>query len=182
MKSLDRRHPDGHLEEEKIMPDIMQDPLRGLSDALLERVRGAQPLVARIEVEGRSVRSGTLWRKDVVVAADQAFARVDEAKVVLGDGSSFSAHLAGRERGRFRSSVELEGNNVGAGIATRQMRCKAAAVTEYDLGLFDISEGLLRSDDDVFTPEGSRTHRASFYLDTRDQGLRAPDALDQRIG
>jgi hypothetical protein len=62
------------------------------------------------------------------------------------------------------------------------MRRETAAVAEHDLGFFDTCEGLLRSDDDVFSPEGSRTHRASLHLYTRDQGLRTPHALDQRIG
>jgi S1-C subfamily serine protease len=91
------------------MPGVVQDPLRGLSDALVERARRAQPLVARIEVEGRPTRSGTLWRKDVVVAAEQAFARVQEAKVVLGDGSSFAAHLAGRDSGTNVVALKLDG-------------------------------------------------------------------------
>ena len=52
------------------MPDIVQDPLRELSNALAEHTRRAQPLVARIEVAGRPIRSGTLWRKDVIVAAE----------------------------------------------------------------------------------------------------------------
>jgi len=87
------------------MTDNVRDPLEALSDALVERVRRAQPLVARIEVEGRSMRSGTLWRKDVVVAAEQAFARVEEAKVVPGtnviafrlDGAPEPAPLAAGE-------------------------------------------------------------------------------------
>jgi len=94
---------------EKIMPDVVQDPLRGLSDALVERTRRAQPLVARIEVAGRPMHSGTLWRKDVVVAAEQAFAHVAEAKVVLGDGSSFAAHLAGRDPGTNVAALKLDG-------------------------------------------------------------------------
>ncbi|MBV8131200.1 MAG: serine protease [Alphaproteobacteria bacterium] len=91
------------------MPDIAQDPLSGLSDALVERVRRTQPWVARIEVEGRQTRSGTLWRKDVVVAAEQAFDHVEEAKVVLGDGSSFAAHLAGRDPGTNVLALKLDG-------------------------------------------------------------------------
>jgi len=91
------------------MPDIMQDPLKGLSEALVERVRGMQSLVARIEVDGRPMRSGTLWRKDVVVAAEQALAQVAEAKVVLGDGANFAAHLAGRDRGTNVAVLKLDG-------------------------------------------------------------------------
>ena len=91
------------------MPDIVQNPLGGLSDTLVERARQAQPLVARIEVEGRPARSGTFWRKDVVVAAEQAFARVEEAKVMLSDGSSFAAHLAGRDPGTNVVALKLDG-------------------------------------------------------------------------
>ena len=92
------------------MPDIVQNPLRELSDALVERARRAQPLVARIEVEGRPMRSGTLWRKDIVIAAEQAFAHVEEAKVVLGDGSSYAARLAGRDPGTNVVALKLDGS------------------------------------------------------------------------
>jgi S1-C subfamily serine protease len=54
------------------------------------------------------MRSGTLWRKDVVVAAEQAFAHVEGAKVVLGDGSSFAAHLAGRDPGTNVVALRLD--------------------------------------------------------------------------
>jgi S1-C subfamily serine protease len=128
VKSFDRRHPDGHLEEEKIMTDNVRDPLEALSDALVERVRRAQPLVARIEVEGRSMRSGTLWRKDVVVAAEQAFARVEEAKVVLGDGSSFAAHLAGRDPGTNVIAFRLDGAPEPAPLAAGEPHPGALAL------------------------------------------------------
>jgi S1-C subfamily serine protease len=94
---------------ERIMPDVVQDPLSGLSDALVERTRRARPLVARIEVEGHPMRSGTLWRKDVVVAAEQALAHVEKAKVVLGDGSGFAAHIAGRDPGTNVVALRLDG-------------------------------------------------------------------------
>jgi S1-C subfamily serine protease len=94
---------------ERIMPDVVQDLLSGLSDALVERTRWARPLVARIEVEGHPMRSGTLWRKDVVVAAEQTLARVEEAEVVLGDGRSFTAHLAGRDPGTNVVTLRLDG-------------------------------------------------------------------------
>lgn len=91
------------------MPEVVEDLLSGLSDALVERTRRARPLVARIEVEGHPMRSGTLWRKDVVVAAEQALVHVEEAKVVLGDGSSFAAHLAGRDPGTNVVAIRLDG-------------------------------------------------------------------------
>jgi S1-C subfamily serine protease len=94
---------------EKIMPDSVQEPLRALSDALVERARRTQPLVACIEVSGHPRRSGILWRKDVVVAAEQGFAHADEARVFLGDGGSFVAQLAGRDAGTNVVVLRLDG-------------------------------------------------------------------------
>jgi S1-C subfamily serine protease len=96
---LDRHHPPAHLEEEKIMPEIVQNPLTGLSEALAERARAARPLVAGIVARGHRMCSGTLWRKDVVIASEQRFPDTGEASVVLADGSTFAAHLAGRDPG-----------------------------------------------------------------------------------
>ena len=81
------------------MPDIVQNPLIGLSQALIERTDLARSLVARIAVQGHRQRSGILWRKDVVVASEQAFPDTAEAAVTLADGSAFSARVAGRDRG-----------------------------------------------------------------------------------
>ena len=110
------------------MPDIVQDPLRGLSDAVVDRVRQAQPLVARIEVAGRPMRSGTLWRKDVVVAAEQAFPHVGEAMVVLGDGGSFAALLAGRDPGTNVVALKLDGTLDPAPLAAAEPHPGALAL------------------------------------------------------
>jgi len=110
------------------MPDMVQDPLRGLSDVLIERTRRAQPFVARIEVEGRPMRSGTLWRKDVVVGAEQAFADVEDAKVGFGDGSSFAAHLAGRDPGTNVVALKLDGTPDPAALAVAEPHPGALAL------------------------------------------------------
>jgi S1-C subfamily serine protease len=81
------------------MVDSVADPLSNFSDALAERVRLARPLVAGIAVPGHQMRSGTLWRKDVVVASEQAFPDAEEAKVSLSDGSNLSARVVGRDPG-----------------------------------------------------------------------------------
>ena len=91
------------------MPDNVQDPLTSLSAALVERTRLAQPLVAGIVAPGHQMRSGTLWRKDVVAASEQSFPDAGEAKVTLADGSAFTAHLAGRDPGTNVVAFRLDG-------------------------------------------------------------------------
>ena len=95
------------------MPEIMQDALRGLSEALVERARRARPLVACISVRGRSMRSGTLWRKDLVVASEQSFPRTDEAEIMLADGvaGSWSGRVAGRDPGTNVIAFRLDGTH-----------------------------------------------------------------------
>ena len=110
------------------MSEIVQDPLSALSDVLVERVRRAQPLVARIEVEGHPMRSGTLWRKNVVVAAEQALARIADAKVILGDGSSFAAQLAGRDPGTNVAALKLYGTPDPAPIVAAEPHPGALAL------------------------------------------------------
>jgi len=91
------------------MPDAAQDPLVHLSEAFAERTKLARPLVAGIAAQGHQRRSGTLWRKDVVVASEQAFPDVAEARVTLADGSSFAAHLAGRDPGTNVIAFRVDG-------------------------------------------------------------------------
>jgi S1-C subfamily serine protease len=91
------------------MTEPIHDPLTTLSEALVERARRAQPLVVRIAAEGRPIRSGTLWRKDVVVASEQALPDVDEVRVTLADGGSFAARLAGRDPGTNVVVLRLDG-------------------------------------------------------------------------
>ena len=81
------------------MPDNNQDLLTQFSAALAERVAAARGLVAGIHMRGHSLHSGTLWRKDVVVASEQALPKAEEAEVVLVDGGTFAARVAGRDPG-----------------------------------------------------------------------------------
>ncbi len=91
------------------MADVAENPLINLSEALAERVRLARPLVAGIAVPGHRMRSGTLWRKDVVVASEQRFPDVGDAKVTLADGSAFTAHVAGRDPGTNIVALRVDG-------------------------------------------------------------------------
>jgi S1-C subfamily serine protease len=91
------------------MADTAQNPLVNLSEAVAERVRLARPLVAGIAVPGHRIRSGTLWRKDVVVASEQRFPDAGEAKVTFADGRAFTARFAGRDPGTNVVALQLDG-------------------------------------------------------------------------
>jgi S1-C subfamily serine protease len=91
------------------MADIAENPLINVSEALAARVRLARPLVAGIAVQGHRMRSGTLWRKDVVVASEQRFPDAGDAQVTLADGSTFTARVAGRDPGTNVVALGLEG-------------------------------------------------------------------------
>jgi S1-C subfamily serine protease len=92
-----------------MMPDAVQDPLTAFSEALIERTRRARPLVASIAAQGRRSYSGTLWRKDLVIASEQAFPDVGEANVTLADGKVFAARVAGRDPGTNIVALRLDG-------------------------------------------------------------------------
>ena len=92
------------------MAEEFQDALSQLSTAVAARAAAARPLVAGIRVRGHSLRSGTLWRKDVVVASEQALPRMDEAEIVLADGKTFPARLAGRDPGTNVAVLRLDGS------------------------------------------------------------------------
>jgi S1-C subfamily serine protease len=91
------------------MADLAENPLISLSEALAERARLARPLVAGIAVPGHRMRTGTLWRKDVVVASEQSFPDAGDAQVTLADGSAFTARVAGRDPGTNVVALSVDG-------------------------------------------------------------------------
>jgi S1-C subfamily serine protease len=104
-----RNHPLTIWRKEEEMADSVANPLLNFSDALAERVRSARPLVAGIAVPGHRTRSGTLWRKDLVVASEQAFPDAGQAEVTLSDGSAFSARVVGRDPGTNVIALRVDG-------------------------------------------------------------------------
>jgi len=104
------------------MSDIAQNPLVNLSEELAERTRLARPLVAGIVAQGHRVRSGTLWRKDVAVASEQAFPDIAEAKINFADGTSLPARLAGRDPGTNIIAFRLDGTPEPAPLAAAEPR------------------------------------------------------------
>ncbi len=91
------------------MADIAENPLVNFSEALAERAKLAKLLVAAIAVPGHRMRSGTLWRKDVVVASEQRFPNAGEAQVTLADGHAYTARVAGRDPGTNVVALRLDG-------------------------------------------------------------------------
>jgi S1-C subfamily serine protease len=89
--------------------DIPENTLISLSEALAERVKQARLLVAGLAVPGHRLRSGTLWRKDIVVGSEQRFPEAGEAQVTLADGSAFTARVAGRDPGTNIVALRLDG-------------------------------------------------------------------------
>jgi S1-C subfamily serine protease len=110
------------------MPEIAQDALSGLSEALVERARGAQSLVACITVHGRSMRSGTLWRKDIVVASEQSLLDIDQVEVTLCDGVTSTARIAGRDPGTNVVVFRLEGTLEPLPLSAPEPRLGALAL------------------------------------------------------
>src|SRR5258706_7319248 len=77
-------------------PDILAQ----ISDAFAARAAASRPCVVALEPECGPPASGILWRKDLVVASDQALPRAPGAiRVPLPDGGFVAATLLGRDPG-----------------------------------------------------------------------------------
>ena len=92
------------------MPENAQDILVQLSAALSGRAAAARGLVAGIAVRGHPLRSGTLWKKDVVVASEQSLPDSGEAEIALADGGTFAARIVGRDAGTNVAVLRVEGS------------------------------------------------------------------------
>jgi S1-C subfamily serine protease len=123
-----------------------QDLLSRFSAALVERTATARPLVAGIRVRGHALRSAILWRKDVIVASEQALPRAEEAEVVLADGRTLAARLAGRDPGTNIAVFRLEGSPQPAwSAATPHPGALALALASDGAGSTAMRLGTVRS-------------------------------------
>ena len=84
-----------------------KDALTDLSAALAARAKAARPLVAEIRAGDASVRTGTLWRDDLVIASEQSLPDQDTFDVVHAGGTT-RARLAGRDPGTNVAALKLE--------------------------------------------------------------------------
>jgi len=89
------------------MPEPSTDALTELSAAIVARTRAARPLVAEIRLRETTVRSGTLWRADVVIASEQSLPKAESFDVVFAD-RTVKARLAGRDQGTNIAVLKLE--------------------------------------------------------------------------
>ena len=110
------------------MPADAQNPLILFSEALAERARLAWPLVAGITTQGHRTRPGTVWRKDVVVASEQAFPDVAEARVSFADGRNLAAQVAGRDPGTNVIALRVDGVSDPAPLAAAEPQPGALAL------------------------------------------------------
>ena len=92
------------------MTEDVLDTLDQLSAALSGRVAAARSLVAGITVRGQPLRSGTMWRQDVVVASEQALPDGQDVEIALTDGGTFTARIVGRDAGTNVAVLRFEGS------------------------------------------------------------------------
>lgn len=91
------------------MAENIPDAFSQFSVALGQHAAAGRGLVAEIRMRGRPPCTGTLWRKDVVVASEQALPEVAESEIALAEGGTFAARLAGRDKGTNIAVFRLEG-------------------------------------------------------------------------
>jgi len=144
------------------MPDTAKNPLIELSEALAEQAGLARPLVVGIAVLGHRMRSGALWRKDVVVASEQRYPDVSDARVILADGNAFTARVAGRDPGTNVVALRLDGSPDPLPLSASEPRPGALALA------FGADEGGISARLGVVHSVGPAWHsRAGGRIDRR---------------
>jgi S1-C subfamily serine protease len=83
--------------------------LVGLSNGLADAVERAARAVVAVNARQRTPSSGVVWRPGVIVTADHTLKREEEITVVLPDGKSAPATLAGRDPGTDLAVLRAEG-------------------------------------------------------------------------
>jgi S1-C subfamily serine protease len=108
------------LPEGIAMPPI-EDALTQFSDALAARAAALQRVVAGLRAPGTRPLTATLWRADVAVASEQVFPEAGTAELVMPDGGTMAARVAGRDAATnivaLRLAAPLGGGLPAAGEA-----------------------------------------------------------------
>jgi len=90
------------------MADLSEDELTRFSDMLATRTAAAQRHVAALRVPGSRPLTATLWRPGIAVASDQVFPKESGAELVLHDGRTVAAQVAGRDAGTNVVALRFE--------------------------------------------------------------------------
>src|SRR5258708_159398 len=88
------------------------DIIEQFSSALADRIAAAAPSVVALKA-GSRIRSGILWRPDVVVTSEQVVGEHTQAAIVQG-GNEVTAKLAGRDPTTNVAVFRLDGRLAGA--------------------------------------------------------------------
>src|SRR5436190_1344217 len=95
----------------------MSSTLAALSDDLAGAVERAAPFVVAVNGRGRIPSSGVIWRPGVVVTAEHSLKRDEDLSVVLANGRTLAATLAGRDPGTDVAVLKIEDSGVAPAIA-----------------------------------------------------------------
>lgn len=85
--------------------------LLALSHSLRSAVERASPSIVAVYARPRVPTSGVLWRPGVIVSTNHTVKRDEEITVMMHDGRSASATLAGRDPGTDLAVLRLEGDH-----------------------------------------------------------------------
>ncbi|MEJ7616619.1 MAG: S1C family serine protease [Pyrinomonadaceae bacterium] len=85
--------------------------LLALSHSLRAAVERASPSIVAVYARPRVPTSGVLWRPGVIVSTNHTVKRDEEITVMMHDGRSASATLAGRDPGTDLAVLRLEGDD-----------------------------------------------------------------------
>lgn len=99
--------------------------LQELSDALAAAVEQASSYTVRVNARRRMPASGIAWADGVVLTADHVIERDEDISVVLADGSSVAATIAGRDPGSDLAVLRIQG---GPSAAPRAESAKVGHV------------------------------------------------------
>jgi S1-C subfamily serine protease len=81
------------------MSDEARGAALGVSDALADAVERAAHFTVRVDGRGRLASSGIIWADGVILSANHTIERDDDITVMLPDGTTVPATIAGRDPG-----------------------------------------------------------------------------------
>src|SRR6266508_2778071 len=96
--------------------------LSQLSDALGSLVSQTASRVAAIDPNGRNAASGIIWRSGLIVSANEALGEEERFEVLLPDGKTSTATLAGRDASTDIALLRVEAEGFDAFKPAKSVR------------------------------------------------------------